>query len=53
MALSLDFTGVNVSDMDPLYSGHYWAATCLDMNNNEDYTKDPRIGEWPNVLFLG
>lgn len=45
MALGLDFTSVNVSDMDPLYSGHYWAATCLDMNNNDDYTKDSSIGK--------
>ncbi|XP_051257322.1 retinal homeobox protein Rx2-like [Dicentrarchus labrax] len=37
MALGLDFTG---AEMNTFYSGHYWPATCLDMNNNDDYAQD-------------
>ncbi|XP_049897023.1 cone-rod homeobox protein-like [Epinephelus moara] len=40
MAFGLDFTGGNVSEMNTFYSGHYWPATCLDMNNNDDYAQD-------------
>ncbi|XP_071362549.1 cone-rod homeobox protein-like [Trachinotus anak] len=40
MALGLDFTGGNVADMNPFYSGHYWSAAGLDMNNNDDYAQD-------------
>ncbi|KAA8586796.1 homeobox protein prophet of Pit-1 [Etheostoma spectabile] len=40
MARGLDFTGGNVSEMTTFYSGHYWPATCLDMNTNDDYAQD-------------
>ncbi|XP_034745190.1 homeobox protein prophet of Pit-1-like [Etheostoma cragini] len=40
MALGLDFTGGNVSEMNKFYSGHYWPATCLDMNTNDGYAQD-------------
>uniref|UniRef100_A0A4W6F2S3 Homeobox domain-containing protein n=1 Tax=Lates calcarifer TaxID=8187 RepID=A0A4W6F2S3_LATCA len=40
MALGLDFIGGNVSEMNSFYSGHYWSATGLDMNNNDDYAQD-------------
>ncbi|KAM7398208.1 hypothetical protein PAMA_006214 [Pampus argenteus] len=37
MAYGLDFTG---NEMHAFYSGHYWPAPCLDMNNNDDYAQD-------------
>ncbi|XP_044226857.1 diencephalon/mesencephalon homeobox protein 1-like [Thunnus albacares] len=41
MAFGLDFIGSNVSEMNTFYSGHYWSAPCLDMNNNDDiYAQD-------------
>ncbi|XP_047463455.1 homeobox protein OTX2-like [Mugil cephalus] len=40
MAHGLDFTGGSVPDMISFYSGHYWPATCMDMNNNDDYAQD-------------
>lgn len=45
MALGLDFIGGNVSEMNSFYSGHYWSATGLDMNNNDDYAQDSSRGE--------
>ncbi|KAF3841013.1 hypothetical protein F7725_006875 [Dissostichus mawsoni] len=40
MAFELDFTGCNASDINTFFSGHYWPASCLDMNNNDDYAQD-------------
>lgn len=46
MAFGLDFTGATVSEMNTFYSGPYWPATCLDMNNNnDDYAQDSSRGE--------
>lgn len=40
MAFGLDFSGGNVSEMNTLYSGHYWPAASMDMNNNDNYAQD-------------
>ncbi|KAF0038635.1 hypothetical protein F2P81_009119 [Scophthalmus maximus] len=43
MAFGSDFTGADVSEMNSFYSGHYWPASCLDVNNsknNEDYAQE-------------
>ena len=45
MALGLGVPGGSVSEVKTLPSGHYWLATCLDMNNNDDYVQDFGRGE--------
>ncbi|KAK5918163.1 hypothetical protein CgunFtcFv8_002949 [Champsocephalus gunnari] len=40
MAFELDFTGCNASDINTFFAGHYWPASCLNMNNNDDYAQD-------------
>lgn len=54
MAFGLDFSGGNVSEMNIFYSGHYWPAACMDMNNNDNYAQD--TGEYsifPIILLTG
>lgn len=45
MAFGLDLTGGSVSEMNTFYSGHYWPAACLDMNDKDDYAQDSSRGE--------
>ncbi|KAK5887700.1 hypothetical protein CesoFtcFv8_016282 [Champsocephalus esox] len=40
MAFELDFTGCNASDINTFFAGHYWPASCLNMNNNDEYAQD-------------
>lgn len=49
MAFGSDFYGGNVSEMSTFYSGHYWPAACMDMNNNDDYAQDCITGKWPDI----
>lgn len=51
MAFGLDFSGGNVSDMNTFYSGHYWPAACMDMNDNDSYAQD--TGEYISYHRLG
>lgn len=44
-AFGMDFAGGNVSEINTFYSGHYWPAASLDMNNDEDYALDSSRGE--------
>lgn len=49
MAYGSDFSGGNVSKMNTFYSGHYWPAACMDMNNNDNYAQDYITGEWADI----
>ncbi|KAM8741641.1 uncharacterized protein AB9X84_018948 [Acanthopagrus schlegelii] len=40
MAFGLDLTGGSVSEMNAFYSGHYWPAACLDMNDKDNYAQE-------------
>lgn len=54
MAFGLDFSGGNVSEMNTFYSGQYWPAACMDMNNNGNYAQDTsEYSIFPNIdIFL-
>ena len=52
MAFGLDLTGgTGVSEMNTFYSGHYWPAACLDMNDKDDYAQDSGRGEWLSTFI--
>lgn len=51
MAFGLDFSAGHVSELNTFYSGHYWPAACMDMNNNDNYAQD--AGEYISYHRLG